>query len=98
MRYLLYTPSHRGAINRKDRNIIIRLPILPTHLADVLTALALGASAVCVGRPYVYGLAIDGEAGVEAVLSRIIAEFDIALGLSGHTSVAQLGRDALVKG
>ena len=66
--------------------------------ADVCTALALGASAVCVGRPYVYGLAIDGQAGVEAVLLRIIAEFDIALGLSGHTSVAQLGRDALVKG
>ena len=66
--------------------------------ADVFTALALGAAVVCVGRPYVYGLAIDGEAGVEAVLSRLIAEFDIVLGLSGHTSVAELGAHALVKG
>ena len=66
--------------------------------ADVFTALALGAAAVCIGRPYVYGLAIDGEAGVEAVLSRLIAEFDIVLGLSGHTSVAELGAHALVKG
>ena len=66
--------------------------------ADVFTALALGAAAVCVGRPYVYGLAIDGEAGVEAVLGRLIAEFDIVLGLSGHTSVAELGAHALVKG
>lgn len=66
--------------------------------SDVFAALALGAAAVCVGRPYVYGLAIDGEAGVEAVLRRIIGEFDIVLGLSGHTSVAELGAHALVKG
>jgi len=65
---------------------------------DVLKALALGAAAVCVGRPYVYGLAIDGANGAEAVLRRIVAELDIALGLSGHTSVAQLGAHALVKG
>jgi lactate 2-monooxygenase len=66
--------------------------------SDVFTALALGAAAVCVGRPYVYGLAIDGQAGVEAILSRLIGEFDIVLGLSGHTSVAELGAHALVKG
>jgi isopentenyl diphosphate isomerase/L-lactate dehydrogenase-like FMN-dependent dehydrogenase len=65
---------------------------------DVLKALALGAAAVCVGRPYVYGLAIDGAKGAEAVLRRIVAELDIALGLSGHKSIAELGPDALVKG
>ena len=46
----------------------------------------------------VIGLAIDGQAGVEAVLGRLIGEFDIVLGLSGHTSVAELTPDALVKG
>jgi len=65
---------------------------------DVLKALALGAAAVCVGRPYVYGLAIDGAAGAEAVLRRIVGELDIALGLSGHTSIAELDPSALVKG
>ncbi|MEO8094325.1 MAG: lactate 2-monooxygenase [Pseudolysinimonas sp.] len=65
--------------------------------ADVFTALALGASAVLVGRPYAYGLAIAGSAGAEAVLRNIIAEFDLVLGLTGHRSVAEIGRDAVVK-
>jgi isopentenyl diphosphate isomerase/L-lactate dehydrogenase-like FMN-dependent dehydrogenase len=63
--------------------------------ADVFTAIALGAAAVLVGRPYVYGLAIAGSAGAEAVLRNIIAEFDLVLGLSGHRSVAELGLDAV---
>ncbi len=63
--------------------------------ADVFKALALGASGVLVGRPYAYGLAIAGAAGAEAVLRGIIAEFDLVLGLSGHRSVAELGREAL---
>src|SRR4051794_18672304 len=63
--------------------------------ADVFRALALGASGVMVGRPYAYGLAIAGAAGAEAVLRNIVAEFDLVLGLSGHRSVAELGRDAL---
>ncbi|CAN5479266.1 lactate 2-monooxygenase [soil metagenome] len=63
--------------------------------ADVFKALALGASGVLVGRPYAYGLAIAGAAGAEAVLRGIIAEFDLVLGLSGHRSATELGRDAL---
>jgi lactate 2-monooxygenase len=58
--------------------------------SDILIALALGATAVLVGRPYVYGLAIGGEAGAEAVLRNLIAEFDLSLGLSGNTSIADL--------
>ena len=65
--------------------------------SDVFKALALGATAVLVGRPYVYGLAIAGEAGVREVLRNLIAEFDLALGLSGHSSVGQLSRDVLVR-
>jgi lactate 2-monooxygenase len=51
--------------------------------ADVLKALALGADAVLVGRPYVYGLAVGGEEGVEAVLRQLAAETDITLALIG---------------
>jgi lactate 2-monooxygenase len=63
--------------------------------ADVFTAIALGADAVLVGRPYVYGLAIAGAAGAEAVLRNIIAEFDLVLGLAGYRSVAEVGPDAV---
>jgi lactate 2-monooxygenase len=65
--------------------------------SDILIALALGAQAVLVGRPWVYGLSIAGAAGAEAVLRNLIAEFDLALGLSGFTSVAGLSPDALQK-
>jgi lactate 2-monooxygenase len=54
--------------------------------ADVFKAPALGAQAVCVGRPYVYGLALDGQAGVEQVLRCLLAERDLTLGLSGCTA------------
>ena len=65
--------------------------------ADAFTALALGAAAVLVGRPYVHGLAVAGAAGAEAVLRNIIAELDLVLGLSGHTAVNQLDATALVR-
>jgi lactate 2-monooxygenase len=65
--------------------------------ADVFTALALGASAVMVGRPYAYGLAIAGAAGAQEVLRNIIAEFDLVLGLTGHRSIAEITRDSVVR-
>ncbi|CAL9627786.1 lactate 2-monooxygenase [Streptomyces sp. enrichment culture] len=51
---------------------------------DVFKALALGARAVLLGRPYAYGLALDGQAGVEHVVRCLLAEFDLTLALSGH--------------
>ena len=63
--------------------------------SDVFTAIALGADAVLIGRPYVYGLAIAGAAGAEAVLRNIIAEFDLVLGLAGYRTVAEVGLDAV---
>ena len=63
--------------------------------ADVFKALALGADAVLIGRPYLYGLALAGQAGARDVMANIIAEFDLTLGLSGLTSVDELGPDAL---
>ncbi len=58
--------------------------------ADVFKAIALGASAVLLGRPYVYGLAIAGEAGVREVLRNIRAEFDLTMGLAGCTRVGDI--------
>jgi len=63
--------------------------------ADAFVALALGANAVGIGRPYAYGLGIAGEAGVREVVRNHIAELDITLGLSGHTAIEEIGRDAL---
>ncbi|HEX7303273.1 lactate 2-monooxygenase [Lentzea sp.] len=63
--------------------------------ADVVKALALGAKAVLVGRPFAYGLAHGGQVGVKHVLRSLLADFDLTLGLSGHRSPADLGPDAL---
>ena len=63
--------------------------------ADAIKALALGADAVCLGRPYIWGLALDGQAGVETVLKMILAELDLTLALCGYTRPDQLGPDAL---
>jgi lactate 2-monooxygenase len=63
--------------------------------ADAFKALALGATAVLIGRTYAYGLGIAGETGVREVIANLVAELDITLGLAGHASVTELGRDAL---
>jgi lactate 2-monooxygenase len=63
--------------------------------ADIFKAVALGADAVCLGRPYMWGLALGGEAGVEQVLRSLLAELDLTLALSGYTSLDQLDGDAL---
>jgi len=63
---------------------------------DVLKALALGARAVLVGRPPLWGLAVGGEEGVTRVLQHLRLEFDLALALSGCASVAELTRDMVV--
>lgn len=63
--------------------------------ADILKALALGARAVLVGRPYVYGLALAGADGVAHVLRCLLAELDLTLALSGHRSLAELTPDLL---
>lgn len=65
--------------------------------ADVVRALALGATAVGVGRAWVYGLAIAGEDGARQVLRDLVAETDLTLGLSGHRTVGELGTDDVVR-
>jgi L-lactate dehydrogenase (cytochrome) len=63
--------------------------------ADALKALALGADAVCLGRPYVWGLALDGQAGVEAVLKMVLAELDLTMALCGLTRPEEIGPELL---
>jgi isopentenyl diphosphate isomerase/L-lactate dehydrogenase-like FMN-dependent dehydrogenase len=63
--------------------------------ADMFRALALGASAVLLGRPYVYGLGIAGEEGVAEVIENFLADFDLTMGLAGCRSVAEIGPEAL---
>jgi isopentenyl diphosphate isomerase/L-lactate dehydrogenase-like FMN-dependent dehydrogenase len=64
---------------------------------DAYKALALGADAVLVGRPYVHGLALDGQAGVTHVLRTMLAELDFTLANAGQRSLAKLGRAALTR-
>ncbi|GAA2595757.1 lactate 2-monooxygenase [Streptomyces tubercidicus] len=64
---------------------------------DIVKALALGAESVLVGRPYAYGLGLDGQAGVEHVLRCLLAEFDLTLALSGHSRPAGLTADDLIE-
>ncbi|KAL1412375.1 hypothetical protein Q8F55_000120 [Vanrija albida] len=63
--------------------------------ADVFKALALGASAVLVGRPWLYGLAIDGAQGARDVMARIAAELDLTMGLAGVAGVREITRECL---
>ena len=65
---------------------------------DVVKALALGAEAVLLGRPYAYGLGLDGQAGVEHVLRCVLAELDLTMALAGHAGVRTLTREVLAQG
>jgi lactate 2-monooxygenase len=65
--------------------------------ADVVKALALGADAVLLGRPYLWGLALGGEAGVVSVLRAMLAELDLTVGLTGHTRIGQIGPELLAR-
>jgi L-lactate dehydrogenase (cytochrome) len=65
--------------------------------ADAFVALALGARAVLLGRPYVWALAVAGEEGVAELLRGFLAELDLTFALTGHTRPDELGRAALVR-
>ncbi|UPW00018.1 alpha-hydroxy-acid oxidizing protein [Halorussus gelatinilyticus] len=65
--------------------------------ADAIKALALGADAVLLGRPYVYGLAIDGEDGVREVVRNFLADFDLTMALSGRDAAAELDSSVLTR-
>ena len=79
-----------GVVEAVDGNIPVLFDSGVRGGADVFKALALGARAVCLGRPYVYGLALAGEEGVRNVIRNLIADFDLTMGLAGCRSVSEI--------
>ena len=65
--------------------------------SDVIKARALGADAVLLGRPYLWGLALEGQAGVETALKMILGELDLTMALCGYTRPDQLQPEALAE-
>jgi len=65
---------------------------------DIFKALALGADAICIGRPYLWGLAAFGQPGVEAVLEILRKELALAMRLAGVTSIRGITRDFVTRG
>ena len=64
--------------------------------SDIFKALALGAKAICIGRPYTWGLAAFGQGGVEKVLDLLAREFELMMKNAGATSLAKLNRSFIV--
>jgi lactate 2-monooxygenase len=64
--------------------------------ADAFKAIALGAKAVCIGRPYVYGLALAGKEGVSAVLRNYMADFELTMALAGCKNVKEISRQSII--
>jgi len=62
---------------------------------DAFKALALGASAVMIGRPYLYGLAVDGAAGVARVVEILRTELEMTMGFMGCQNISQIAADRL---
>ncbi|SDO84001.1 FMN-dependent dehydrogenase, includes L-lactate dehydrogenase and type II isopentenyl diphosphate isomerase [Nakamurella panacisegetis] len=84
-----------GVVDAVDGRIPVLMDSGVRSGADVVKALALGARAVCIGRPYVYGLGLGGRQGVSDVLENLLAELDLTMGLCGLTRVADISADAL---
>jgi lactate 2-monooxygenase len=84
-----------GVVEAVDGRVPVLLDSGVRGGADVFKAVALGATAVLLGRPYVYGLSIAGEAGVREVIDNVLAELDLTLGLSGHASLQTVGPESL---
>ena len=65
---------------------------------DIFKALALGATAVCIGRPYVWGLAAFGQPGVEAVLDLLRRELELVMRQAGTPSIAKIDSSFVIDG
>ena len=66
--------------------------------ADIYKALALGADAVLVGRPWVYGLAVGGSRGARAVMEHLVAELDLTMALTGARNISEIRELGLGQG
>lgn len=98
-RNLDYVPATIDALPRVVDAVAGRIPVMLDsgirRGTDVLMALALGAKAVFIGRPYVYGLAAGGARGVERVISILRDELERAMALTGRRSIAEIDASVL---
>jgi 4-hydroxymandelate oxidase len=87
------------ALPRVTDRVARRIPVLMDggirRGGDVLKALARGATAVLIGRPYLYGLAVNGSAGVQHIVEILRRELEGAMALTGRTTIAQIDRTVL---
>jgi 4-hydroxymandelate oxidase len=92
-------PATIDALPAVAEKVAGRVPVLVDggirRGTDVLKAIAFGANAVLIGRPYVYGLAADGAAGVTRVLNILQREFQLAIALTGKTDIASIDRSVI---
>ncbi|MGW3470683.1 alpha-hydroxy acid oxidase, partial [Saccharopolyspora sp. NPDC000995] len=92
-------PATADALPRVARRVDGRVPVLVDggirSGGDVLKALALGADAVLIGRPYLWGLSVAGAEGVRQVVTRLRVELEMAMALSGLRTIAEINHDAL---
>jgi 4-hydroxymandelate oxidase len=92
-------PATIDALPRVMEAVAGRIPVMldsgVRHGTDVLMALALGAKAVFIGRPYVYGLAAGGAKGVERVINILRDELERAMALTGRRSIAEIDKSVL---
>jgi lactate 2-monooxygenase len=65
--------------------------------ADAFKAIALGAKAVCIGRPYAYGLALAGENGVLSVVNNFMTDFELTMGLAGCKNIQEIRKEMLTQ-
>jgi isopentenyl diphosphate isomerase/L-lactate dehydrogenase-like FMN-dependent dehydrogenase len=107
----LFVSNHGGRAENSQRATIDSLPEVVTGVrgrgviivdggfrrgTDIFKAMAFGANAIGIGRPYIWGLASFGQEGVEAVLAILRREFEMVMRQAGTTSVARITRDAVV--
>lgn len=93
------TPAAIEALPRVAEAVEGRIPVLMDggirRGTDVVKALGLGARAVLIGRPYLWGLAVDGASGVERVLKILFTELKAAMALCGRPTLASIDRSVL---
>jgi len=108
----MFVSNHGGRAENSQRATIGCLPEVVAGVAgrapvivdggfrrgtDIFKALALGADAVCVGRPYLWGLASFGQPGVETVLDILRRELVMVMKQMGTTTIADIGRSSVVE-
>ena len=92
-------PASINALEPVVQKVAGRVPVLVDggirRGTDVLKALALGAQAVLIGRPYLYGLAVNGAEGVAKVVNILREEFQMAMALTGRPDIRSIDRSVL---